>query len=289
MRKQSKEKKSDKKKQAEQSQDAWSAMQERLPKISADALKRFCCAVILIETATIAIIENGLLHVNQYTSEELSEMMEENLSMSRLANTASILELVCGLAVPILAFLVVEGFLHTSDFQKYFSRVLIFAFLSEAPYDLAVSGVLIDGESQNPLWTVAVALLMLSFLRAVRGGEDPGREYNDKKDKNSSSGAMVVFLEIIIVIVALILVTLLECSLGIVGILLTAVYYLFYPRMLTKLILGMIVSLMTVSGPLGAYGIMCYSGERKNSWNKYVYYIFYPVHLLIFAGIEMLL
>ena len=42
---------------------------------------------------------------------------------------------------------------------------------------------------------------------------------------------------------------------------------------------------MYVTGPIAFYGIWCYTGERKDRINKYVYYAFYPLHLLVLGVI----
>ena len=68
-------------------------------------------------------------------------------------------------------------------------------------------------------------------------------------------------------------------------VLLTAVFYVFYTQNILKTVLGCIISLMYITGPLSFYGIWCYNGERKDRINKYVYYAFYPVHLLVLGVI----
>ena len=42
------------------------------------------------------------------------------------------------IAFPLFAFLLIEGFVHTGNLKKYMLRMLIFACISEIPYDLAM-------------------------------------------------------------------------------------------------------------------------------------------------------
>ena len=45
------------------------------------------------------------------------------------------------LAFPLFAFLIAEGYKHTTNIRKYLLRLGLFAFISEIPYDLAFNQV----------------------------------------------------------------------------------------------------------------------------------------------------
>ena len=57
------------------------------------------------------------------------------------------------LAFPIFAFLIVEGYFHTKNLRKYVLRMLIFAILSEIPFNLAIGSRLFYPIHQNVLWS----------------------------------------------------------------------------------------------------------------------------------------
>lgn len=245
----------------------------RTPNITADGLKIFAGIIMLIQNIGIAIIEKGLIHLDQYTQAELSQAMAEDSDLMVLAGVGSVMQLIGGLAVPIFAFLLVEGFQKTSSYSKYLLSMVIFALISEIPYDLANSQKLIDWSSQNALVTMCICLLVLYFLRLL----------DDKK------GIIYKVARFTIVLCGVVWVTLFRAQYGLCVVLLVAIFYLFRVRNALKTFLGMIVSLLYVTGPLSFYGIWCYTEERKDKLPKYAYYIFYPLHLLVLGLIAKFL
>ena len=71
------------------------------------------------------------------------------------------------LAFPIFAFFVAEGCEKTHDIKRYALRMVIFAVLSEFPFDLR-QGVLWNPDSQNVLWTFLVAILAIWCIKKGR-------------------------------------------------------------------------------------------------------------------------
>ena len=68
------------------------------------------------------------------------------------------------IAFPIFAFLIVEGYFHTHNLKKYVGRLLLFAIISEIPFNLVMGSRLVFPIHQNVLWTflIAIALIRLN-------------------------------------------------------------------------------------------------------------------------------
>ena len=92
-------------------------------------------------------------------------------------------------------------------------------------------------------------------------------------------------VRVLVVLAAVIWVSMIRAEYGLCMVLLVAVFYVFDTRNVLKTILGCMISLMYVTGPIAFYGIWCYNGERKNRIPKYVYYTFYPLHLLVLGAV----
>ena len=72
------------------------------------------------------------------------------------------------LAFPIFAFLAVEGYFHTRSFKRYALRMLLFAVLSEVPFDLMYGGTVFYPVHQNVIWTLLLGLLGIRLMETAR-------------------------------------------------------------------------------------------------------------------------
>ena len=72
------------------------------------------------------------------------------------------------LAFPIFAFQIVEGFFKTSDRKKYLLRMLVFALLSEVPFNLMMSGQVFYPLHQNVMFTFLIAMLLMNWMERYR-------------------------------------------------------------------------------------------------------------------------
>lgn len=68
------------------------------------------------------------------------------------------------IAYPIFAFLIVEGYFHTKDFKKYLLRMVLFAVVSEIPFNLMYNGTFFYPYHQNVLWTFVIGLLAMKCM-----------------------------------------------------------------------------------------------------------------------------
>lgn len=72
------------------------------------------------------------------------------------------------IAFPIFAFLTAEGFFYTKNLNKYMLRLLVFALISELPFNLMYGGQLFYPMHQNVLWTFLLALSGLWLMERTR-------------------------------------------------------------------------------------------------------------------------
>lgn len=72
------------------------------------------------------------------------------------------------IAFPLFAFMLTEGFMHTGNRKKYALRMLIFALISEIPFNLMMGHSVIGPFHQNVLWTFLIGIGMLSLYEKVK-------------------------------------------------------------------------------------------------------------------------
>lgn len=206
------------------------------------------------------------------------------------------------LSFPIFAFLIVEGFFHTSNCKKYALRMGIFALLSEIPYDIAFYPNFIYDESykitgyrdliylskQNVFITLFIGLMAIWALHSVAMGKV---KYPRFVQKVAGIVNLQSALKFIIIIVACALGHLTKCTYSYAGIFLIICFYVFREYHIGKALANGFFNIMMYGG-VQAYGtfsvipIALYNGKPgKYKW-KWFFYLFYPVHLIVLILIK---
>lgn len=178
------------------------------------------------------------------------------------------------IAFPIYCFLLIEGYLHTSDVKRYAKRLLIFAFISEIPFDLAFFG----GPywyHQNIFFTLFIGLIAVHMIN---------------RNENNN------FKNILIIFGASILASILSTDYGSTGIIYIIAFY--YTRK-NNLMFGLLPAaaiLLTGIGSIQQYALASlpvlyfYNGRPglKNKVLQIGFYAAYPLHLMIFYLVKLL-
>lgn len=191
-------------------------------------------------------------------------------------------------AFPIFCFLIAEGCVYTHDRKKYAARLLVFALLSEIPFNLMNSGMIWDPYDQNVLWTLLLGALVCWLM-----------DWALKKCTPLSfvlTGAAMV--------AAYWLLEAFRTDYGGWGMLLVAAFYC-VRRAPSGAVVKMIAQAFGLAffslGVMGGYlsielwslvslvPIWLYNGQRgfSNKAVQYGFYAFYPVHILILSLIAM--
>ena len=195
-------------------------------------------------------------------------------------------------AFPIFAFMAVEGYFHTRSYKKYILRMLLFAVLSEIPFDLMYGGTWFYPVHQNVLWTFLLSLLGVWLMEQVR-----------KKGKTW----MYLLVCVLVVLAGLVLGTLCMVDYYGAGVLTVFVFYFLHGRK-WWCFLGQLAALYWLNVellgglmyPVQLFGMefeLCQQGlallalipiwlyrGRQGYHSKpfqYLCYAFYPVHMLL--------
>ena len=191
-------------------------------------------------------------------------------------------------AFPIFCFLIAEGCVYTHDRKKYALRLLVFALLSEIPYNLMNSGMIWDPYDQNVLWTLLLGALVCWLM-----------DWALKKCTPLS-----FMLTGAVMLAAYWLLEIGNTDYGGWGMLLVAAFYGVH-RAPSGAVVKMIAQAFGLAffsiGVMGGYlsielwslaalvPIWLYNGQRgfSNKAVQYGFYAFYPVHILALSLIAM--
>ncbi len=197
-------------------------------------------------------------------------------------NTMLIFRIIGRLAFPIFAFLIAEGYFYTRNVYKYIIRLFIFALISEIPFDLAFSNTFFDITHQNVFFTLVLGLLAIYLFEKYRNQDN-----------------LLCFLWVFLLgLVA----DLFYTDYGLSGVFMIFSFYYFRGNFLKISVSVILINLYMISGYLNDFFkgnipfnitnyielfsilslIFIYFYNHKKGYNlKYLFYLFYPVHLFL--------
>ncbi len=181
---------------------------------------------------------------------------------SRVVTVWVLLRMIGRMAFPLFAFLLVEGFQHTHDRKKYGLNLFIFALISEIPWNLVHSGALLYPK-QNVMFTLLLGYLGLCAVEYLR--EDRLRM------------ALSVLGLFAVAFFA-------RADYGYLGYAFILLVYALRDYPVIRAVTGCAALPSHLIGGMAFIPIAFYNGERgfiKGPVGKYLFYAFYPLHLLV--------
>ena len=172
------------------------------------------------------------------------------------------------LAFPIFSFLIVEGYHHTHSRIRYGITMLIFAILSEVPYDLFRSGVWFSMDHQNVFFT-----LLLGYLGICA--------YESLKNR--------WFLRVGAILILLLISYFFRADYSISGFCFIMLMYALRDRELLRDVSGIMILGSKWKAAIAFIPLAFYNGKRGfiRGPVKYAFYLFYPLHLLTLYFIKI--
>ena len=201
---------------------------------------------------------------------------------------SSYLNYIGRLAFPIFAFQISEGFSHTKSLLKYFLRLFLFALISQIPFSLYLSRLTTEHEL-NVFFTLFFGLFAIALF--------------DRFDKIECKKKYTHYLNIAFGLICVACIAfiahLLKCDYGAYGVCVIFIFYLFKEHKILMNICFIVTTflyymdrliftpftlrtlILFICTCLPIVIIDLYNG--KKGFNiKYLLYIFYPLHLLLF-------
>ena len=188
------------------------------------------------------------------------------------------------IAFPIYIFLLIEGYIHTRNVTKYLLRLGLFALISEIPFDLAFYDKVFYWNKQNVFFTLFIGLVTVHAMDSIaaQGGAESARG-GPMKEKHLPM-LYYACCDVGMIACAAALAYFMKTDYNGIGVCaICAVYLLRKNRTIGGIVCTLILlesSLREIYAAAAIIPISLYNGEKGRQL-KYLFYLAYPVHLMI--------
>lgn len=245
----------------------------------------------------IAIVSMIIDHTSKVLLPQIFYIEQLGMDMKTSYMIYHLLPAVGRIAFPIFAFGIAQGCRFTRNPKHYILRLALFAVISEVPYNLAMNSTVFKFRIfafHNVFFTLLFGALCCYIYAFFR----------------SKNMAWVSFVPILCVIL---LAELLGMDYGGFGMLFILMPYIFHKNKITQLIaLGVVIAVFymlytqftgfgqpypfiwmdplgrsvyqftdTIGALIGVALLAFYGGEKGKGYHKWLFYVIYPVHLLL--------
>ncbi len=235
--------------------------------LNSNMLKIIAAASMLIDHIGYLIIGSGIIRMYERD-------MPEYLMWYQIY---CVLRTIGRVAFPVYVFLLTEGIAYTRDWRKYAIRLGIFAVLSEIPFNLMKYQSVIVWGTHNVFFTLLLGLLTVKTA-----------EFLCENTVFNKTHQYDLFFWLIVTTAGCTLSIWMNTDYSYIGIILTVFFYRFrYDRKMQCTggffwLLVTLGKLYYIGGLAAAFLLIYYyNGARGSEKGKYLFYLFYPAHILL--------
>lgn len=196
------------------------------------------------------------------------------------------------IAFPLFCFLLAEGFHHTKNRKRYIGMMLVFAIISEIPFDIGFFANYSMQEGtfpfywnyQNVYFSLFLSLISLACV-----------EHFSSKSKLRNDRIRAIVLQIISVAVIAVIAEVSCCDYGLMGIVFIVAFYVCRKNRVYQVLMFLLAYMLSTGNQptifvlLACVILLLYNGKRGKLKLKYAVYIFYPVHIIMLHYVTVIL
>ena len=228
-----------------------------------------------------------------------------NNNMEMFQKIILIMRIIGRVAFPIYCFLLVKGFTYTRCKWKYALRLLVFAFISELPFDIAFNDIK-RAEFvmyNNVFFTLFIGLIFIWGIDYICKFKDElikkykkqnSENVMDKQIKLKCVGIEMLRIMALVVFSIVIYVLTILCSsdYGMAGVMCILAMYIWRKNNIVSFVIGTLLVYFITCNSLQLFALMgvipiIMYNEKKGKSMKWLFYIFYPAHLTAFVLISI--
>lgn len=243
--------------------------------ISSNALKRVAMISMVCDHIGYKLIEHGILRGYDLSKNTIQLLADPSVRKYFLLD--AVLRGIGRIGYQIFAYLIVISFLKTRNVYKYLMRMLVFAILSEVPFDLFWADSVMNFGHQNVLFTYLLGLLAILSI-----------------DRLWKKGMLFKILSIGTVMLCIAAGFVLRVDYNAVGVLVVVLCYVLrnYP-LYRDVSIVVALTIQYILDAVSCFSIifirLCNGEYRRPKRFRYFFYWFYPVHMLILILLEKIL